>query len=264
MRWESKAFLRKRTIWRFRVLPLDQLRYCRFRNRRESVKIFQIASVRWNYLPTGKFSSTCLVEKNDKERTSWMRLWSEIDTRELDGLCSRLLKVSYSWDTAMAMLSWLWFALLSLLVVHSSLKSSIRTSAGESVIEQSNWENNRAPANCSNTIPEGSRNHTTWEMRPFPSEASYQFFNETRRKLGTFQICSLCTCCGGRHHLCLPSPCCYAINCNIPNRPFGLCSFTPKACNCFGCHLWYLKGFFLLILHCHMGRHPEAIATLCI
>ncbi|PON45519.1 hypothetical protein PanWU01x14_258820 [Parasponia andersonii] len=61
--------------------------------------------------------------------------------------------------------------------------------------------------------------------------------NESRRRLGSFQICALCTCCGGAKGLCLPSPCCYAINCNIPNRPFGFCSFTPKTCNCFGCHL---------------------------
>ncbi|RDX72887.1 hypothetical protein CR513_47577 [Mucuna pruriens] len=61
--------------------------------------------------------------------------------------------------------------------------------------------------------------------------------NENRRKLGSFQICALCTCCGGPKGICLPSPCCYAINCNIPNRPFGFCSFTPKTCNCFECHL---------------------------
>ncbi|MFS7996501.1 hypothetical protein Hanom_Chr12g01130681 [Helianthus anomalus] len=69
--------------------------------------------------------------------------------------------------------------------------------------------------------------------------------NDSRRKLGSFKICSLCTCCsgggggggGGGKGYCLPSPCCYAINCNIPNRPFGFCSFTPKTCNCFGCHL---------------------------
>ncbi|KAK3034317.1 hypothetical protein RJ639_032657 [Escallonia herrerae] len=45
--------------------------------------------------------------------------------------------------------------------------------------------------------------------------------NESRRRLGSFQICALCTCCGGAKGYCLPSPCCYAINCNIPNRPFG-------------------------------------------
>ncbi|KAL4609799.1 hypothetical protein ACB098_08G005900 [Castanea mollissima] len=61
--------------------------------------------------------------------------------------------------------------------------------------------------------------------------------SDSRRRLGSFQICALCTCCGGAKGLCLPSPCCYAINCNIPNRPFGFCSFTPKTCNCFGCHL---------------------------
>ncbi|OVA01669.1 hypothetical protein BVC80_9073g110 [Macleaya cordata] len=53
--------------------------------------------------------------------------------------------------------------------------------------------------------------------------------NETRRRLGRFRICALCTCCGGPKGLCLPSPCCYSINCNIPHRPFGFCSFTPKS-----------------------------------
>ncbi|KAJ0988903.1 hypothetical protein J5N97_007259 [Dioscorea zingiberensis] len=62
--------------------------------------------------------------------------------------------------------------------------------------------------------------------------------NETqRRRLGSFQICSLCTCCGGPKGLCMASPCCYAINCHIPNRPFGYCAFTPKFCNCIACHL---------------------------
>lgn len=59
--------------------------------------------------------------------------------------------------------------------------------------------------------------------------------NETRRKLGSFQLCAPCTCCGRGY--CLPSPCCYAINCNIPNRPFGFCSFKPRVCHCFGCHI---------------------------
>ncbi|KAI3945479.1 hypothetical protein MKW92_027193 [Papaver armeniacum] len=58
-----------------------------------------------------------------------------------------------------------------------------------------------------------------------------------RRNLRSFRICAICTCCGGLKGLCLPSPCCYSINCNIPNRPFGFCSFSPKSCNCFGCHL---------------------------
>ncbi|KAK7243266.1 hypothetical protein RIF29_38059 [Crotalaria pallida] len=66
---------------------------------------------------------------------------------------------------------------------------------------------------------------------------SMMMMNESRRKLGSFQICAVCTCCGGARGVCLPSPCCYAINCNIPNRPFGFCSFTPKTCNCLGCHL---------------------------
>ncbi|XP_030463287.1 uncharacterized protein LOC115683040 [Syzygium oleosum] len=77
------------------------------------------------------------------------------------------------------------------------------------------------------------------EMVPLVEQGKFEMveLNETRRRLGSFQICALCTCCGGARGVCLPSPCCYAINCNIPNRPFGFCSFTPKTCNCFGCHL---------------------------
>ncbi|KZV31227.1 hypothetical protein F511_17101 [Dorcoceras hygrometricum] len=75
-------------------------------------------------------------------------------------------------------------------------------------------------------------------MVPLGKKEMIIMVNDSRRKLGSFQICALCTCCGGRgRSYCLASPCCYAINCNIPNRPFGFCSFTPKTCNCFGCHL---------------------------
>ncbi|GMG99931.1 hypothetical protein Nepgr_001771 [Nepenthes gracilis] len=61
--------------------------------------------------------------------------------------------------------------------------------------------------------------------------------NEAIRKLGSFQICAPCSSCSdGAEGHCLLSPCCYAIKCNLPHRPFGLCSFTPMTCNCFGCH----------------------------
>ncbi|XP_051121185.1 uncharacterized protein LOC127244746 [Andrographis paniculata] len=76
------------------------------------------------------------------------------------------------------------------------------------------------------------------EMVPAGEVEMRVMVNDSRRKLGSFQVCSLCTCCGGESKgSCLLSPCCYAINCNIPNRPFGFCSFTPKTCNCFGCHI---------------------------
>ncbi|XP_038987061.1 uncharacterized protein LOC103721928 [Phoenix dactylifera] len=96
------------------------------------------------------------------------------------------------------------------------------------------------------TSPRESLSHAASQpmvaMKPVSALKSV-VLNETllllrrRRRLNSFRICALCTCCGGPKGLCLPSPCCYAINCNIPNRPFGFCSFTPKTCNCFGCHL---------------------------
>ncbi|KAF8664992.1 hypothetical protein HU200_054313 [Digitaria exilis] len=65
-------------------------------------------------------------------------------------------------------------------------------------------------------------------------------FNDTRRRLeGSFQLCAPCKCCGGPggSGACVLAPCCYAINCNIPNRPFGYCSFTPRSCDCLGCNI---------------------------
>ncbi|KAJ9180432.1 hypothetical protein P3X46_008678 [Hevea brasiliensis] len=94
---------------------------------------------------------------------------------------------------------------------------------------------------ASTSVAQANGSATTNDMVPFmePEKVVEMrlMVNESRRRLGSFQICALCTCCGGAKGLCLPSPCCYAINCNIPNRPFGFCSFTPKTCNCFGCHI---------------------------
>ncbi|CAL8166969.1 unnamed protein product [Prunus armeniaca] len=80
--------------------------------------------------------------------------------------------------------------------------------------------------------------------------------NETRRRLRSFQICALCTCCGGAKGLCLPSPCCYAINCNIPNRPFGFCSFTPKTSKTKG-RIW----LWLIVLEFQVGlvKHKDML-----
>uniref|UniRef100_A0A2P2K1Y7 DUF7866 domain-containing protein n=1 Tax=Rhizophora mucronata TaxID=61149 RepID=A0A2P2K1Y7_RHIMU len=100
------------------------------------------------------------------------------------------------------------------------------------VISLSEATTSIAPVNGSATSPE-----MVPLMEPLKIVEMKLMMNESRRKLSGFQICALCTCCGGAKGVCLPSPCCYAINCNIPNRPFGFCSFTPKTCNCFGCHL---------------------------
>ncbi|KAJ7973622.1 Ubiquitin carboxyl-terminal hydrolase [Quillaja saponaria] len=75
------------------------------------------------------------------------------------------------------------------------------------------------------------------QMVPVLEAGKMEMMNESRRRLRSFQICGSCTCCGGARGACLPSLCCFAIICNIPNRPFGFCSFTPRTCNCFGCNL---------------------------
>ncbi|KAL5228335.1 hypothetical protein ABZP36_016600 [Zizania latifolia] len=83
----------------------------------------------------------------------------------------------------------------------------------------------------------GERGARMVPMGPEAGGFSAMVLNETRRRLGSFQLCAPCTCCGGSRGACVLSPCCYAINCNIPNRPFGFCSFTPKSCDCLGCNI---------------------------
>ncbi|KAG9139792.1 hypothetical protein Leryth_027614 [Lithospermum erythrorhizon] len=57
------------------------------------------------------------------------------------------------------------------------------------------------------------------DMKPYiePGKMVMMMMNESRRKLGSFHICSLCTCCGGG--TCLPTPCCYAIVIKHTNKP---------------------------------------------
>eukprot|EP00250_Pteridium_aquilinum_P011704 c20253_g1_i1 orf=190-594(-) len=79
-------------------------------------------------------------------------------------------------------------------------------------------------------------NATDWEIFPHSGLES-RFFNSSRRTLGSFQVCALCTCCGEQRRFCIPTACCYSITCGSPNRPFGLCSFTPMSCSCLSCRL---------------------------
>jgi hypothetical protein len=74
------------------------------------------------------------------------------------------------------------------------------------------------------------------EVQLFPSSQPHHgHVNETRRKLGDFQQCSPCTCCDRTRSWCIPLVCCYNIQCDLEGLPFGLCSFIPISCTCFGC-----------------------------
>jgi hypothetical protein len=78
------------------------------------------------------------------------------------------------------------------------------------------------------------------EVQLFPSSQPHHgHVNETRRKLGDFQQCSPCTCCDRTRSWCIPLVCCYNIQCDLEGLPFGLCSFIPISCTCFGCSSWF-------------------------
>ncbi|KAK9290037.1 hypothetical protein L1049_008200 [Liquidambar formosana] len=68
--------------------------------------------------------------------------------------------------------------------------------------------------------------------------------DDARRRLAPFQLCLLCKCCatsgagaaaGPSTTTCATMPCCFGIDCQLPNKPFGVCAFVPKTCNCTSC-----------------------------
>ncbi|KAG0589293.1 hypothetical protein M758_1G009100 [Ceratodon purpureus] len=75
------------------------------------------------------------------------------------------------------------------------------------------------------------------ELQLFPSAEAHvqEHINGTRRMLGVFRQCSPCTCCDKTRRWCLPTVCCYNIRCGLQGLPYGLCSFIPISCTCFGC-----------------------------
>nr|CAD1817441.1 unnamed protein product [Ananas comosus var. bracteatus] len=51
-----------------------------------------------------------------------------------------------------------------------------------------------------------------------------------------FQLCLGCRCCAADNATdCLDTSCCFGIDCNLPDKPFGVCGFVPKTCNCTSC-----------------------------
>ncbi|KAL5203589.1 hypothetical protein ABZP36_008460 [Zizania latifolia] len=48
-----------------------------------------------------------------------------------------------------------------------------------------------------------------------------------------FELCMGCRCCASSNtSSCVNTRCCYAIDCNIPGKPFGVCAFSPHTCGC--------------------------------
>ncbi|XP_047087575.1 uncharacterized protein LOC124699298 [Lolium rigidum] len=57
-----------------------------------------------------------------------------------------------------------------------------------------------------------------------------------------FELCMGCRCClaaaagpgNNGSSSCVDTRCCYAIDCNVPGKPFGVCAFSPRTCGCGG------------------------------
>ncbi|KAI3788512.1 hypothetical protein L2E82_01280 [Cichorium intybus] len=77
----------------------------------------------------------------------------------------------------------------------------------------------------------------TKHMVPVDEYVSYRVVEGGRRKLSPFQVCLMCRCCvmAADPTSCTNMPCCFGIDCQLPNKPFGVCAFVPKTCNCTTC-----------------------------
>ncbi|XP_024032318.1 uncharacterized protein LOC112094834 [Morus notabilis] len=78
-------------------------------------------------------------------------------------------------------------------------------------------------------LPVGLTEYRSIEVEPTAAGSG----SGGRRKLAPFQLCLLCKCCAGP--ICASMPCCFGIDCHLPNKPFGVCAFVPKTCNCTSC-----------------------------
>ncbi|KAL5538962.1 hypothetical protein UlMin_043982 [Ulmus minor] len=85
------------------------------------------------------------------------------------------------------------------------------------------------------SMPNGNQSMESSYKPVGPTEYRVMAANDgRRRRLAPFQLCLLCKCCSGAT-TCASMPCCFGIDCQLPNKPFGVCAFVPKTCNCTNC-----------------------------
>ncbi|KAJ8753817.1 hypothetical protein K2173_000071 [Erythroxylum novogranatense] len=69
-------------------------------------------------------------------------------------------------------------------------------------------------------------------FQPADDEIEYRSTTEST----PFQLCLACKCCSTSNPTsCATMPCCFAIDCQLPNKPYGVCAFVPKSCSCTSC-----------------------------
>ncbi|OEL17329.1 hypothetical protein BAE44_0021652 [Dichanthelium oligosanthes] len=94
----------------------------------------------------------------------------------------------------------------------------------------------RAQAGASNLGSGGKEKQSSEEYVPVRSVVyRSQLPVATTEAVGyePFQLCDGCRCCSASNaSSCVDTSCCYAIDCNLPGKPFGTCAFTPRTCGC--------------------------------
>ncbi|KAJ1273898.1 hypothetical protein BS78_05G020200 [Paspalum vaginatum] len=66
-----------------------------------------------------------------------------------------------------------------------------------------------------------------------PASASAAAAEDAAVGYEPFELCDGCRCCSTSDpSSCVDTSCCYAIDCNLPGKPFGTCAFAPQTCGC--------------------------------
>lgn len=73
-------------------------------------------------------------------------------------------------------------------------------------------------------------------IKRLPAGATEYRSIETQAAGDPFQLCLDCKCCAADDpNNCSQMPCCYHIDCDLPDKPYGVCAFVPQSCDCTDC-----------------------------
>ncbi|KAJ4968349.1 hypothetical protein NE237_015050 [Protea cynaroides] len=87
------------------------------------------------------------------------------------------------------------------------------------------------------SIPIGGRGEGGLLVPEEPMKQQISIVGGIGRRLVPLQSCYPCNCCvtNASRHYCVHQPCCFAINCELPDKPLGVCALVPDSCECPTC-----------------------------
>ncbi|KAJ4968057.1 hypothetical protein NE237_014758 [Protea cynaroides] len=89
------------------------------------------------------------------------------------------------------------------------------------------------------SIPIGGRGEDRLLVPEEPMKHQISIGGGIGRRLVSLLSCQQCTCCYETEYsrYCIIMPCCFINNCELPDKPLGVCAMVPDSCDCTSCGL---------------------------